>query len=234
MSQPVTSIRVAIVDDHAIVRQGLSNLLSQAGLEVVGEAANVAEALTLARDEQPDVMLLDIRLKSKTGPTEREEDGLTALPELQAASPATRIIVLTTYSNPTYFARAVQQGAAGFLVKDTEPDEIVAAIQSAAAHRHLFDPALLRSAMQPAETPSAPPPPDNAPEMPMPSSMESLSEREQEVLRWMAQGLSNADIAATLQVSVTTVKTHAKHIFRKLNARDRTQAVLIAMRHALV
>jgi DNA-binding NarL/FixJ family response regulator len=227
------SIRVAIVDDHAIVRQGLTNLLTDIGMQVVGAASSGPEAVTLAQTEQPDVMLLDIRMK--------EGDGLTALPEIKAASPETAVIMLTTYSNPTYFSQAIRNGAAGYLLKDAATEEIADAIQSAAAHRHLFDPTLLSMVVQmngeqPVPAAAAPPEPASQPKPPAESFslVDPISDREYDVLRCMAQGMSNAAIASALQVSVTTVKTHVTHILRKLDVSDRTQAVLVAMREGIV
>jgi DNA-binding NarL/FixJ family response regulator len=234
------NLRVAIVDDHAIVRQGLRNLLTKRDFVVVGEAACGDEAVTLARECLPDVMLLDIRMK--------ECDGLTALPDIKRASPQTKVIILTTYANPTYFSEAIKKGASGYLLKDAEPDEIVQAIQTAASQHHLFDPALLSQVVNMSDTTETPQVQDTSPP---PSTngngysnsysnsetlqlADPISERENDVLQLMAQGMSNANIAENLQVSIATVKTHVAHILQKLNANDRTQAVVIAMRHNLV
>lgn len=221
------TIHVAIVDDHAIVRQGLRNLLTDMSMTVVGEANCGHEAVKLAQEHKPDVMLLDIRMKNC--------DGLTALPHIKSASPNTQVIILTTYSNPTYLSEAIRNGASGYLLKDSEPEDIVEAIQSAASHSYLFDPGLLNQVMQTNgnnhQTMT-----DNAPEIlsDRDANMDPMSDREQEVLELLAKGLSNSAIADMLQVSVTTVKTHVSHILRKLNVNDRTQAVLVAMRHGLI
>jgi DNA-binding NarL/FixJ family response regulator len=222
------TIRVAIVDDHAIVRQGLRNLLTDMSMSVVGEANCGNEAVKLAQEHQPDVMLLDIRMKNS--------DGLTALPHIKSASPGTQVIILTTYSNPTYLSEAIRNGASGYLLKDSEPEDIVDAIHSAASHSYLFDPALLNLAVQSNNTSNdATPDADGAEIDREPNPLlEPISDREQEVLALMARGMSNAAIAEMLQVSVTTVKTHVSHILRKLNVNDRTQAVLVAMRHDLI
>ncbi len=223
----INSIRVAIVDDHAIVRQGLRTLLIDMDMDVVGEAANGDEAVTLAEAERPDVMLLDIRMK--------DCDGLSALPRIRAASPNTQVIILTTYSNPTYFSEAVRNGAAGYLLKESEPEDIVDAIQSAASHNHLFNHDLLTQVIQQSyvpqqeETAATSKMDDHLPEL-----LEPISDREFDVLRLMAKGMSNTDIADELQVSVTTIKTHVTHIFKKLNANDRTQAVVLALRYGIV
>ncbi len=210
----ISPIRVAIVDDHAIVRQGLRTLLTNISMDVVGEAISGEEAIELAQACEPDVMLLDIRMKQR--------DGLSVLPDIKAVSPKTEIIILTTYSNPTYFAEAIRNGASGYLLKDSEPDDIIEAIQSAAAHSHLFDPLLLNMVI------------GGNYSSPKRQAVDPLSERERDVLKLMAKGLTNAAIAGELQVSVTTIKTHVTHILRKLDVNDRTQAVLVAMRHNLV
>lgn len=219
------TIRVAIVDDHALIRQGLKTLLIEMGMEVVGEAASGQQAIQLAEEQTPDVMLLDIRMK--------DCDGLTALPQIKAASAQTQVIILTTYSNPAYFSQAVRNGAAGYLLKESEPEDIVDAIQAAAARNHLFDPNLLSMVVGGGdhETPQPDPTPQIKTETP---GIEPISDREYDVLRLLAQGMSNAEIAKSLNVSVTTVKTHVTHILRKLDVNDRTQAVVVAMRHGLV
>lgn len=225
----IDSIRVAIVDDHAIVRQGLRTLLMDMSMDVVGEAINGDEAVRLAENERPDVMLLDIRMK--------DCDGLSALPRIRAASPNTQVIILTTYSNPTYFSEAVRNGAAGYLLKESEPEDIVEAIHSAASHNHLFDPGLLSKVVQQRYTPQMEADDsdnDDLMDSDLPELVEPISDRELDVLRLMAKGLSNANIADELQVSVTTVKTHVTHILKKLNANDRTQAVILALRHGIV
>ena len=221
------TIQVAIVDDHAIVRQGLRNLLTDMSMNVVGEANCGNEAVKLAQETKPDVMLLDIRMK--------DCDGLTALPEIKAASPNTQVIILTTYSNPTYLSEAIRNGASGYLLKDSEPEEIVEAIQSAASRSYLFDPELLNQVIQSNGHGNGTTVDSEQEALVEPgTNIEPMSDREQEVLELLAKGLSNNAIADTLQVSVTTVKTHVSHILRKLNVNDRTQAVLVAMRHGLI
>lgn len=222
-------IQVAIVDDHAIIRQGLRTLLTNMGMHVVGEARTGSEAIQLAQEHRPDVMLLDIRMKG--------DDGIAALPQIKAASPQTAVIMLTTYANPTYFSEAVRNGASGYLLKESEPEDIVQAIQTAASRRYLFDPDLLNMVVGQQATSNATPP-ENSVSMSMaspcePELVEPLSDREKDVLRLLAQGLSNAGIAESLQVSITTVKTHVSHILRKLDVSDRTQAALIASRFHL-
>ncbi len=216
----MSEIRVAIVDDHSVIRHGMQSLLTEAGMSVVGEAADGDAAVKLAAEVTPDVMLLDIRMKGR--------DGLAALQDIKAASPCTQIIILTTYANPAYLTQAMQDGACGYLLKEADMDEIINAIQAAASSASLIDRSLLNAALQrdagaaPASTSES----DVSPDM--------ISDREYDVLRLITEGMSNAQIADKLCISVTTVKTHVKHILQKLNVTDRTQAALIAVRLGLV
>ncbi len=217
---PDTPVRVAIVDDHGIVRQGLRALLTRPGIEVVAEADSGVGAVELARVYQPDVILLDIRMK--------DVDGLQALPQIKAASPRTSVIMLTTYANPGYLARAISGGASGYLSKETDPDQIVRAVLAAAAGDELIDRALLTAALATAVDQSMPSP------EPTELEIEPLSDRERDVLRLIVQGFANNSIAETLNISLPTVKTHVQHILQKLHVSDRTQAALLALRHRLV
>jgi NarL family two-component system response regulator LiaR len=217
-----TPIRVALVDDHGIVRQGLRSLLTRTGIEVVGEADSGEQAVALAEATRPDVMLLDIRMKNG--------DGLQSLPQIKAVSPSTSVIMLTTYANPGYLARAISGGASGYLLKESDPEQIVRAVKAAAAGDDLIDRTLLLAAlaqMNEAGVTGEPCTSDDA-------LIEPLSERERDVLRLMVQGLSNSAIAETLSISLPTVKTHVQHILHKLHVSDRTQAALLAVRMRLV
>ena len=213
-------IRVVIVDDHGIVRQGLRALLTRPGIEVIGEVDSGNAAVEIARTLHPDVMLLDIRMK--------DGDGLQALPQIKAVSPCTSVIMLTTYANPGYLARAISSGASGYLSKETNPDQIVRAVMAAATGEELIDRALLEMAL--AQTVDVSTPTSEPFDMPT----EQLSEREHDVLSLMVQGLSNHTIADTLNISIPTVKTHVQHILQKLHVSDRTQAALLAIRLQLV
>lgn len=218
-SSEETSIRIVIADDHGIVREGLRALLTRPGIQVIGEADSGAKAVELARMLQPDLMLLDIRMP--------DGDGLQALAQIKAVSPSTSVIILTTYANPGYLARAISGGASGYLSKEVNPEQIVRAVRAAAAGDELIDRSLLQSALAQAV--------DYSPPTPEPTEIpiESLSERELEVLRLIAAGMNNAMIAETLNVSLATVKTHVRHILDKLHVSDRTQAALWAARHGL-
>lgn len=213
-------IRVALVDDHGIVRQGLRALLTRPGIEIVGEAESASEAVELARTQQPDVMLLDIRMK--------DSDGLQALPHIKAAAPSTSVIMLTVYANPGYLARAISGGASGYLSKETDPDQIVRAVQAAAAGDSLIDRSLLQAALMFAVDHPAPPPDTEDMEI------EPLSERERDVMSLIVRGCGNHQIAEALNISLPTVKTHVQHILQKLHVSDRTQAALLALRLRLV
>ena len=222
MELPVErTVRVALVDDHGIVRQGLRALLTLQGIEVVGEAESGFSAIDLARELRPDVMLLDIRMK--------DGDGLQCLPQIKEASPETSVIMLTTYANPGYLARAINSGASGYLSKETDPAQIVRVVRAAAVGDSLIDRTLLEAALSHALESSAPQP---EPVLDMP--IEPLSERERDVLRLLVNGLNNSAIADALSVSVPTVKTHVQHILHKLHVSDRTQAALLAVRAGLV
>jgi DNA-binding NarL/FixJ family response regulator len=217
---PVAAIRAVIVDDHGIVRQGLRALLNRPGIQVVGEADSGTKAVEMARTLQPDVMLLDIRMK--------DGDGLQSLPQIKSVSPCTSVIMLTTYANPGYLARSISSGASGYLSKETSPDQIVRAVIAAATGEELIDRSLLETALSQVVDMSMPTP------EPTDMPIEPLSDRELEVLRLMVQGLSNQTIGETLNISIPTVKTHVQHILQKLHVSDRTQAALLAVRMRLV
>ncbi len=208
-------IRVIIADDHGVVRAGLRGLLTAAGLEVVGEAATGQEALTLARMLRPDVMLLDVRMPDK--------DGLQTLAAIKAEMPDIKVVMLTVYANREYLSRAVAAGAAGYLLKDADPEEIPRVVRAAAEGEMIIDPDLLQSIL--AHTPAV--------EKDALSQVD-LTQQELRVLKLIALGFNNDAIAQSLVVSRNTVKTHVRHIFEKLGVSDRTQAALWAVRHGLV
>lgn len=212
-------IRTAIVDDHGIVRQGLRMLLTRPDINIVAEGESGEDAVRIAKELQPDVMLLDIRMK--------DGDGLSYLPKICDIAPNTRVIMLTTYANPGYLARAINDGACGYLLKETDPQKIIDAIFAAVSDNRLFDKTLLGQALENAVDDSKPDP------EPIDMPYEDLSDREIDVIKLIATGMSNASIAETLSISVPTVKTHVQHILRKLNVADRTQAALWAVREGL-
>jgi DNA-binding NarL/FixJ family response regulator len=204
---------VLIADDQALVRSGFRLILeARPDLEVVGEAEDGARAVELVRELQPDVALLDIRMPNM--------DGIEATQRIVASGSSTRILVLTTFDLDEYVYGAIRAGASGFLLKDVRPPELVDAIRVIASGNALLGPtatARLLERFAASEEPMA-----------SPSLIETLTEREAETLRLIANGLSNAEIAAALVVSETTVKTHVSNLLRKLGVRDRVQAVIVA------
>jgi DNA-binding NarL/FixJ family response regulator len=215
-------IRVLVADDQALVREGLMTLLEVAGgIEPVAAATDGEEAVVLAARHRPDVVLMDLRMP--------RVDGVEATRRIRAAQPETEIVVLTTHADDQSILSALQAGARGYLTKDAGIAEISRAIQAAAAHQALLDPAVqgrLLAAATAATAATAPPAP--AAELP-----DELTPREAEVLRLIARGMSNAEIAAALVVSEATVKSHINHLFAKIGARDRAQAVHYAYTHGL-
>ena len=217
------TLRVLIVDDQALVRAGFSMILStESDIEVVGEAGSGIEALAVARDLEPDVILMDIRMP--------EMDGITATQRLCENRPADpkcpRIIILTTFDLDDYVYDALRAGASGFLLKDTPPEDLANAIRVVAAGDALLSPSITRKLLGEFTKTPAPPQPH--------AGLSDLTDREEEVLRQLARGLSNNEIADELFVSETTVKTHVSHILTKLELRDRVQAVVVAYESGLV
>jgi len=216
-----TVIRVVLVDDQALFRAGIRMVIdSQPDLQVVGEAGNGRDGIDVVRRESPDVVLMDIRMPVL--------DGLAATAELlrdptDAGAPAPRIVMLTTFDLDEAAARAIRQGASGFLLKDADPEFLLAAIRTvhagsaviaASATRELFAQTTLRT-------------------RPVPASFAVLTEREREIFALAARGLSNAEIAAREFLSEATVKTHISRILTKLALRDRVQLVVFAFEHGL-
>jgi DNA-binding NarL/FixJ family response regulator len=209
-------IRVAIADDQVLVRRGFSVIVDSADdLEVVGEAGTGTEAVEVVQATSPDVVLMDIRMP--------EMDGLEATRQLTADpdTAASRILILTTFDLDEYVYDALRAGASGFLLKDTLPDDLLAAIRIVAAGDALIAPKVTRRLIQ--EFASRPEPSAAAL-----APVHGLTEREVEVLHHVAKGLSNAEIAEELIMSPATAKTHVSHLLTKLGARDRTQLVMIA------
>jgi NarL family two-component system response regulator LiaR len=216
-------IRVLIVDDHAMVRQGLRTFLelqdtSELPIEVAGEASNGVEAVKLAGSMQPDIVLLDLVMPGM--------DGLQATPQIIACSPHSRVIILTSFGEEDKVLPAIRAGAQGYLLKDIPPDELVHAVREAYLGKVQLHPDIARklmSAVAAKEQPSA--------SHPTSRSGNGLTEREQEVLGLIAEGLNNREIAERLVISEKTVKTHVSSILGKLGLADRTQAAIYALRH---
>ena len=209
-------IRVAVVDDQALVRSGFVVLLRSAeGIEVVGEAADGAEAVALVRQEHPDVVLMDIRMP--------EMDGLEATRIITAdeQTSSTKVLILTTFDLDEYVYEALRAGASGFMLKDTLPEDLLSAVRVVAEGDALLAPKITKRLIekfveQPTVAPAAVP------------GLDSLTERELEVLGAVARGLSNAEVADALFMSHATAKTHVSRLLTKLAARDRAQLVVLA------
>jgi DNA-binding NarL/FixJ family response regulator len=202
----MSAIRIVIADDHPVFRAGLQGLLSgQEDFEVVGEAANGREAVTVVRHAAPDVLLVDLQMP--------ELDGVGAIQQIRTVAPATRILVLTTYDSDGDILRAVEAGATGYLLKDTPREELFRAIRATARGDSVLSPSVASKLVSRSRGPVE----------------RSLSAREIEVLTLVARGVSNKIIAKDLRISEATVKTHLLHIFAKLGVDDRTAAVTAAM-----
>jgi DNA-binding NarL/FixJ family response regulator len=213
------SIRVVIADDQALMRGGFRMILDAAdGIEVVGEAIDGADAVRAFERERPDVVVMDVRMPTM--------DGLEATRRITASDGDAKILILTTFDLDEYVYEALRAGASGFLLKDQPPEELVAAVRTVAAGDALLSPSVTRRLI--AEFAARP-----EPARP-PAGLDELTERERDVLLLLAQGASNAEIATTLFVAETTVKTHVAHILRKLGIRDRAQAVVLAYESGLV
>lgn len=197
------AIRVLVVDDHAVVRQGLSALLQTAAdMDVVGEAASAQEAVEAVRRTKPDVVLLDLVMPG--------EDGITVLPKLKTAHPAVRVLVLTSYVDADWVEPALAAGADGYLLKTSSADGVLEAVRATFAGQRVLDTAALSALRE--------------------WKGEDLTPREREVLRLIAEGLSNVEIAARLTVTVRTVKAHVSSLLHKLNLADRTQLAIYALK----
>jgi DNA-binding NarL/FixJ family response regulator len=214
-------IRVVLADDQGLVRAGFRALLdAQGDIEVVGEAGNGEEAVRLATQLTPDVVLMDIRMPGV--------DGLSATRRIAAddRSAGVRVVILTTFGLDEYIFEAIRAGASGFLVKDTEPGELVQAVRVVAGGEALLSPSVTKQLI--AEFAA------RAKEPRTPDGLEQLTDREREVVALVAEGLSNEEIAGRLFVSPATAKTHVSRAMGKLRARDRAQLVVIAYESGLV
>ena len=214
------TIRVLLADDQALVRSGFQMILSaQPEIEVVGEAEDGRQAIDLANRLLPDVILMDVRMPTM--------DGLEATRRLVSFGTAARILILTTFDLDEYVYEAIRAGASGFLLKDVRPPQLVDAIRVVAGGDALLAPAVTKRLLERFAA-TLPEPEERAP------ALATLTERERDVLKLVAAGLSNAEIAAQLFLSETTVKTHVSSVLRKLDLRDRVQAVVLAYEAGLV
>ena len=210
------TVTVALCDDHSVVRSGLRRILAdEAGIEVVGEAGNAADAVALAAEARPQVFVMDLGLPGTSG--------IEATAQVRAASPETAVLVLTVHDDVAYLRRAFEAGATGYLVKDAADVELVMAVRHVAAGDQYVHPSLGAALLSP----------DAATDRPSGPGGE-LSDREIEVLRLVALGLTNADIAEDLYVSVRTVETHRAHVQHKLGVKSRADLVRIARQYDLI
>jgi DNA-binding NarL/FixJ family response regulator len=209
------SIRILIVDDHDVVRTGLKSLLHGTDIKIVGEGATGEAALRLTKKHNPDVVMLDVRMP--------DGDGLVALGRLKLDRPTLPILMWSAFDNPTYVARAVAFGANGYVLKSASKDKLIQAIRTAAAGETTWTREELRRVTGALATPR------------MSADVEvPLTQRESEVLRHLALGSTNKEIAQSLHISYETVKEHVQHILRKVGVTDRTQAAVWAVRKKLV
>jgi len=211
----VQTVSVMLVDDHAIWRGGVRSMLDDTEFEVIGEAGSGREAMAVARQVRPQIILLDIRMAGG--------DGLDALIALKREHPQIIVVMLTTYDNPTYMARAVAGGAAGYLLKGMESDEMLEALRAVAHGETLLSAQELVRALRGVSQNAA-----GSEDLVVP-----LTEREEEVLRLLSTGLCNRDMSSLLFVAESTIKTHVEHILGKLGVSDRVQAAVWAARHGL-
>jgi len=212
----VEEIRILIVDDHPVVREGIGSMLKkEADFKMVGEASNGLEAIEKARELSPDVVLMDLRMP--------EMDGVEAISRIKAEKPEVKFIILTTYSDDEYIFKGIAAGARAYLLKDAPRDELFKAIRMVSRGESLIQPVVASRVLDKLaelsrKTPAA----------------DTLSDREIEVLRLMAGGQSNKDIADHLSITQSTVKTHITSIFQKLNVTTRTEAVTNALKKGII
>lgn len=210
------TIKLLVADDHEVVRSGIHTLLEGSEVEIVASASNVEETVTLTESSKPDVVLLDVRLGT--------EDGLTALESIRSNAPEVAVVMMSTYDNPTYVARAIALGANDYILKDSSRLDVLEAIQRAAAKELPTETSILRRVQATMEKRK-----DRSDSKDVP-----LTNRELQVLRHIALGLSNREIGTSLSISVETVKEHVQNILRKLDSADRTAAAVWAVKSGLI
>ncbi|MCA9665289.1 MAG: response regulator transcription factor [Myxococcales bacterium] len=208
-------IRVAISDDHALVREGLQRILRERGFEIVGEAANGVEAVALVEKHHPDVILLDISMP--------EKDGIEATREIVALDVGTRVLILTMHTDEHYALRALRAGALGFILKDAKAEQLVNAIERVKQGKRYLPPDLERSFAEKYLQPEA-----------LDEPAKKLSNREFEVMCMLAMGLTNREIADKLTISVKTVDSHRSHVLKKLQLRNNSDITRYAIQHGFI
>ncbi len=208
--------RLLLADDHRMLRDSLRRSLEESGFDVVGEASDGAEAVRLAQSLRPDVVLMDVSMPSL--------DGVEATRQISRVVPSSQVVMLTMHADGDVMAKAIQAGAIGYLVKDCSMEEVVAAVHVAASGESVLSPGLATSMLADVKRT----------QRSVPADTPIISAREEEVLQLVADGLSLPEVAAALYISVKTVKNHLASIYAKLDARDRTQAVLRAVRMGII
>lgn len=211
------NLRVLLADDHRLLREGLRRSLEEAGITIVGEAEDGAHALALSEAERPDIVLMDVSMPIL--------DGVEATRALKARLPEVDVVILTMHADAEMVNRAVRAGAAGYLVKDCTTDDIVATLQAVAAGETVLSPEIASSMLAEAR---------RGEHAPAHGSEQLVSAREQEVLKLIADGASTSEVAASLFISTKTVRHHLSSIYDKLDSRDRTQAILRAVRMGII
>ena len=212
-------IRILIADDHGVVREGLRAVLEEEDLQVVGEATNGQEAVSMSNSLQPDVLLLDIRMP--------ELDGLQALAQIKRHNPDVKVIMLTTYATPDYLKKAIEGGADGYLSKDADPQKIPALVRTVVRDEWLLDRELLRQTLSSLDSPTS------VAQSQFEWPTVPLTDREIEVLKWIVAGYSNEAIAETLVISIATVKCDVRPVGQFSRKRVRTQAAVWAVRNGI-
>jgi DNA-binding NarL/FixJ family response regulator len=213
------TLRVLIADDHQLIVEGLRIVLDEEDMEIVGVATNGRQAVEMTLELEPDILLLDIRMP--------DMDGIQALAQIKSARSDTSVIILTSFNNPEYLARAIALGAAGFLSKDSDPRQFPELLRAVADKEAIVDLELLQAAFKELQG-------KTHEDIVTPVAAPQLTPQEQRVLGLISEGLSNAAIADVLSVSINTVKSHVYNILRKLGVSDRTQAAIWAMRNGII
>jgi DNA-binding NarL/FixJ family response regulator len=217
MNDNATPVRVLLADDHRMLREGLRRTLEDNGLVVVGEADDGAEAVRLALDTEPDVVVMDVTMPNV--------DGVEATRQLRAQRPDARIVMLTMHSDQDIVANAIRAGASGYLTKDCSSDELVGAVRAVAGGETVLSPGLAGAMLQEVQ---------KLGRAAQPAADPLITKREEEVLQLIADGLSTQEVAESLYISLKTVKNHLASIYQKLDSRDRTQAVVRAVRMGII
>jgi DNA-binding NarL/FixJ family response regulator len=213
--------RVVLIDDHEMARRGLAAMLMTAAwIEVVGEADACATGLAAIEDLRPDIVMLDIRMPGT--------DGLACLDQIKARPEAVAVVMVTLYDDRRYVLEAIRRGAAGYLLKDASTEEVISTLQSVADGRLAIDPQLLREALSAVPEPPAPGTPQQQ------AAVYNVTPREHDVLKLVAEGLTNKEIGVHLAISEDTVKKHVQNLIWKLHAADRTQAAIVAYRTGML